>query len=313
VRKLLPWALLGVLGVGVAVAAVLGQVQSPVASSTNNWLANLLATTAAAGSAHLRISSVALSADPAERSSSVATGVIDFTTGNFRLNQVNHEISFASTNGGAPQPVPYNWGETEIAIGQSLYEKDFVTVSNISSSPLPTTWNKYINPRNVHQAFGLDAGTAAENAVSGLSGILPVTSMRSLGPATVNGVSTTRYVLTYGAPELCGSRSFLLSQAGGGGARGRSASAAKAYEPVERPTTVWVDGQGRLVQVRASTFTSAKELKSVGTFSTASLTNVTTLTFSDFGAPVRIVAPDFTGPQPRAFNVGGKPSTACVH
>ena len=159
-RKLLPWALLGVLGVGVAVAAVVGQVQSPAASSTN-WLANLLATTAAAGSAHLRISSVTLSADPVERSSSVATGVIDFTTGNFRFNQLNHEVSFASTNGGPPQPVPYNWGETEIAIGQSLYEKDFVTVSDTSSSLLPTTWNKFINPRYVHQAFGLDAGTSA--------------------------------------------------------------------------------------------------------------------------------------------------------
>ena len=61
------------------------------------------------------------------------------------------------------------------------------------------------------------------------------------------------------------------------------------------------------------TFTSAQELKSVGTFSAASQTNVTTLTFSDFGAPVHIVAPDFTGPQPRAFSVGGKPSTTCVH
>jgi hypothetical protein len=312
VRKLLPWALLGVLGVGVAVAAVVGQVQSPAASSTN-WLANLLATTAAAGSAHLRISSVTLSADPVERSSSVATGVIDFTTGNFRFNQLNHEVSFASTNGGPPQPVPYNWGETEIAIGQSLYEKDFVTVSDTSSSLLPTTWNKFINPRYVHQAFGLDAGTSAENAVSGLSGILPVTSIRSLGPATVNGDSTTRYVVTYGAPELCGSGLFALSHAGSTGTPGSSASAAKASEPRVRPTTVWVDGQGRLVQVRASTFTSAQELKSVGTFSAASQTNVTTLTFSDFGAPVHIVAPDFTGPQPRAFSVGGKPSTTCVH
>ncbi len=309
VRKFLPWALLGLLGVGVAVAAVVGQVQSPAASSTN-WLANLVATTAASGSAHLRISTVALSADPAERSSSVATGVIDFITGNFRFVQVNHQTTFISTNGGAPQPVPYNWGETEIAIGQSLYEKDFVTVSNISSSPLPTTWNKYINPRNVHQAFGLDAGTIAENAVSGLSGILPVTSVRSLGPATVDGVSTTRYVLTYGPPELCGSRVFKPRRPG---TRRRFARAAKAFEPVIRPTLVWVDGRGRLVQIRASTVSSARALRAVSGSFDAAQTNVTTLTFSDFGVPVHIVAPDFTGPQPRAFNVGGKPSTACMH
>lgn len=311
-RKLLPWALLGVLCVGVAVAAVVGQVQSPAASSTN-WLANLLATTAAAGSAHLRISSVALSTDPLERSSSVATGVIDFTTGNFRFNQVNHETSFASTNGGSPQPVPYNWGETEIAIGQSLYVKDFVTLSNVSSSLLPTTWNKFINPRNVHQAFGLDSGTAAENAVSGLSGILPVTSTRSLGPATVKGINTTRYVVTFGAPALCASGSASLIPARGTGSRGSIARAAKAFEPDVGTTTLWVDGQGRLVQVRASTFASAQELRSVGTSYTASQTNVTTLTFSDFGVPVRIVAPAFTGPRPRAFSVGGKPSTTCVH
>lgn len=311
-RKLLPWALLGVLGVGVAVAAVVGQVQSPAASSTN-WLANLVATTAVAGSAHLRISSVALSADPSERSSSVATGVIDFTTGNFRFNQLNHEVSFASTNGGAPRSVPYNWGETQIAIGQSLFEKDFVTESG-TLNVLPTTWNKYINPRDVHQAFGLDAGTAAENAVSGLSGILPVTSTRSLGPATVHGVATTRYVVTYGAPELCASGSAnLVVPARGAGSRGSIAHAVKAIEPRIGPTTLWVDGQGRLAQVRASTFTSAHDLKSLGTTYTASQTNVTTLTFFDFGAPVHIVAPDFTGPQPRSFSVGGTTSTTCAH
>jgi hypothetical protein len=311
VRKFLPWALLGVLGVGVAVAAVVGQVQSPAASTTN-WLANLLATTTAAGSAHLRISTVGLSADPAERSSSVASGVIDFTTGNFRFFQVNHEVSFTSVDGAAPQPVPYDWSETEIAIGQSLYERDAVTVPG-TPSPLPTTWNKFINPRNVHQAFGLDAGTAAENAVSGLSGILPITSVRSLGPATVNGVSTTRYLVTYGAPELCGSRPFAIAQVGGRGGRGRGARAANAYEPTIRPTTVWVDGQGRLVQIRASTVSSAQDMKILSRSFSASQTNVTTLTFSDFGAPVHILAPDFTGPRPRAFNVGGKPSTSCLH
>jgi hypothetical protein len=298
VRKLLPWALLGVLVVGVAVAAVVGQVQSPAASPTNS-LANLLATTAAAGSAHLRISTVGLSADPAERSASVATGVIDFTTGSFRFIQVNHETTFTSTNGGAPRPVPYNWSETEIAIGQSLYEKDAVFVPGIRS-PVPSTWNKFINPRNVHQAFGLDAGTIAENAVSGLSGILPVTSMHSLGPATVNGVSTTRYVVTYGSPELCGSRSP------------RRAAGASVDEPVIRPTTVWVDAQGRLVQIRASTVSSAQELKVLSGSFDASRTTVSTLTFSDFGAAVNIVAPDFTGPKPKSFFVGGKSSTGCV-
>jgi hypothetical protein len=310
VRKLLPWALLGVLGVGVAVAAVVGQVQSPGAASTNR-LADVLATTAASGSAHLRISTVSQSADPAERSSSVAAGVIDFTTGNFRFTQFNHEITFTSINGAAPQPVPYNWSEIVIAIGQSLYEKDAVTVSGISS-PLPSTWNKFINPRNVHQAFGLDAGTIAENAVSGLAGILPVTSTRSLGPATVDGVGTTRYVLTYGAPELCGSRSTVIPQAGGSGRFG-SASVAKSYAPTIRPTTVWVDSQGRLVQIRATTVSSAQAMKVLSGSFSAPQTNVTTLTFSDFGAPVHIVAPDFTGPRPRAFSVGGKPSTQCAH
>ena len=303
-RKLLPWALLVVLGVGVAVAAVVGQVQSPAASSTS-WLAGVLETTAAAGSAHLRISAVTLSADPFERSSSVATGVIDFRTGNFRFVQVNHQTSFTSTNGAAPQPVPYNWSETVVALGQSLYEKDAVTLSG-RASPLPTSWNKYINPRNVHQAFGLDAGTIAENAVSGLSGIVPIASVRPLGPATVEGMSTTRYVVTYGAPEVCGSRSFALSQSGGG-------FAAKQFEPVIRPTTVWVDGQGRLVQIRASTVSSAQALRAVSGSFDAAQTSVTTLTFSDFGAPVHVAAPNFTGPNPRSFSVGGKTPTGCGH
>ena len=309
-RKLLPWVLLGVLGVGIAVAAAVGQVQSPGVTSAD-WLSNLMATTAAAGSAHLRIATVSRSANPAQRSSSVATGVIDFTTGNFRFVQAIHDITYTSTNGGSPHPVPYDWSETAVAIGQSLYEKDAVTVAG-TSTVVPSTWNKFINPRNVRQAFGLDSGTVAENAVSGLSGIAPVTSMRSLGPATVNGVSTTRYVVTYGSPVLCAPGAPILSlrQSGSVGSAVRSAH---SYEPAIKPVTVWVDGQGRLVQVRESSFSSAQILKALSSSFTASQTSVTTLTFSDFGVPVHIVAPDFTGPPPRNFDVGGKDSNGCVH
>lgn len=309
-RKLLPWLLLAVLGVGVAVAAVVGQVQSPGVTSTD-WLSALLSTTAAAGTAHLRISTVTRSANPLQRATTDAAGVIDFTTGDFRFVQVNHDISYTSTNGGAPHPVPYNWSETSIAIGQSLYEKDSVALSGNSTVIVPSMWNKFINPRNVHQAFGLDAGTIAENAVSGLSGIEPVTSVRSLGPATVNGVATTRYAVTYGSPLLCVPKSSLFSARGSD--PGARTSIAKAFEPELKPTVVWIDGQGRLVQIRESSFTSAQMLKAVSSSFNAAQTNVTTLTFSDFGAPVHIVAPHFTGPPPRAFDVGGGGSSTCVH
>ncbi|HWD55764.1 MAG TPA: hypothetical protein VG346_11615 [Acidimicrobiales bacterium] len=166
-RRFLPWALLGLLGVGVAAAAALGQVDSPGVPASV-WVDDVLSTTAAAGSAHLLFSSVTTGPDPSQRSAFVGSGVVDFTSGDNRVTQLNHQVESESTNGGAPRLVEQAWTGETVAIGQTMYRREVVV---LSGHPLPSPWIKSQVPRDVHQAFGLDVGTGAEDAVAGLAGI----------------------------------------------------------------------------------------------------------------------------------------------
>jgi hypothetical protein len=268
-----------------------GQVESPGVSASV-WVNDLLSTTAAAGTAHLRFSSVTTSPDPSQHSAFVGQGVIDFTNGNNRITQLNHQVGSESTNGGPVRQVEDTFTEESIAIGQTLYRNDDVVLAGHS---LPAAWIKSNLPRDIHKAFGLDAGSGAEDAVAGLAGIESVASLQTLGPGTVDGVSSTRYLITNQPVELC--------------AHGQTVSL-----PLIAPTTVWVDGRGRLLQTRVATHAAAGQLpaglrKLLGGTSppTVPSATVTTLTFSDFGAPVHIAAPITSGPQhPKSISIGGK-------
>ncbi len=80
------------------------------------------------------------------------------------------------------------------------------------------------------------------------------------------------------------------------------------------PTTIWVDHQGRLVQTQVTTHSAGGQLPaSVRTLIGGPVaplpasTTVTTLTFSDFGAPVHIVAPKTSGPEhPKSISLSPK-------
>jgi hypothetical protein len=291
VRPFLPWVLLGLLGLGVVAAAVVGQVQSPSVPAAV-WVNDVLSTTAAAGSAQLRFSGVTTSPVASQRSAFVGHGVIDFTNGDNRVTQLNHQVGSESTNGGPARPIVQTWTEESIAIGQTVYRKDSVA---LSGRTLPTPWVKSNLRRDVHQAFGLDVGTGAEDAVAGLAGIESVQAVQTLGPGTVDGVSSTRYLITNAPIEVC--------------ARGRAVSL-----PLVPPTTIWVDHQGRLLQTRVATHNAGGQLpaavrKLIGgpLASVAPSTTVTTLTFSDFGAPVHISAPKTSGPEhPKSISLSLK-------
>ena len=88
--------------------------------------------------------------------------------------------------------------------------------------------------------------------------------------------------------------------------------------PLIPPTTIWVDSQGRLLQIRVTRHNagggiSARVRKLIGGTlpPVAPSSTVTTLTFSDFGAPVHIVAPTTSGPEhPKSISIAikSKPS-----
>ncbi len=300
VRRLVPWALLGLLVVGVAVGAVLGQSQSPsgpLPSAAGSgsapvpaavWVRDLLATTARAGSARFSYVQVMESPNPVLRNTIAGTGAVDFTKSAVQVAEIERQ-GISSTAGlllpQLSQPVrnaveparqlvapPNNVVDT-IAIGKTVYQE------------LGYRWMKLALPRDPHVTLGLQLAANASVALAGLEGIEPVASVRKLGPARVDGVGTTRYLVMDTTLQPC------------------THTVIPAPFETQGPTTVWVDHEGRLV--RASFILSSSgylppsvhALPGFATVPRGAATTTATLTFAHFGAPVTIVAPPLTPMQ----------------
>ena len=147
-------------------------------------------------------------------------------------------------------------------------------------------------PRDPHVALGLELAANASVALAGLEGIEPVASVRKLGPASVHGAATTRYLVTDAPLRSCGHTGIPASAEAQG------------------PTTVWVDHAGRLVRARFTVSSSgylppaARDLPGFATFPRGPTTTTATLTFAHFGAPVTIVAPRLGPPLQGGSSVG---------
>ena len=98
-RRLVPWALLGLLVVGATVGAVLGQAAAPSASTVAaapartpaQWVRALLAATARAGSARFSYMHVTDSPNPVLRNTVAGSGAVDFTTGAVQVAEVERQ------------------------------------------------------------------------------------------------------------------------------------------------------------------------------------------------------------------------------
>ena len=280
-RRFLPWALLGLLTVGVAAGAAVGQVQSPGVTPAQ-WVDNVFAATAASGSAHLRFTSLTTTPDTVPLHTSIGgTGVVDFVTGSYQLTQRIGETVVPSVIGHTSPPRSQTFEIRMIAIGQNVYTE----FGYPSPLRLPSTgWSKSRLPRNVNEGLGLGGDGGGALALSGL--FTDVTSVRVLGPGNVDGVAATRYSVTSAPLYVCdGHRTLSVQRVG--------------------PTTVWVDAQGRLLQARSlQSFgggatssgpvkpkRSSNGISSVAGIAPGAETTSTSLTLSDFGAPVSVTAP----------------------
>ena len=303
-RRLTPWILLGLLTLAAVAAASIGQVHSPSAESSpptgapDQWVAALLATTKASGTAHVTYTERTESPNPALRGLSTAHGVIDFRNGDTRTTSVSTSVEYSSTDGGPQKRSVVRDVDETIDIGKASWQR------------FGGSWTKL--PRTSGADDPLD--------LEDFGGLLPVDArgdgaqvagVQDLGPAAVGGVATTRYLVTASAPKSCAA----------------AARAATAAGDFVGPTTLWVDGAGRLVQARTEvhvdlTFSrsmqqqlaklQAKSQEKIekehpGTpvppslpalaLPTGAQVIVSTSHFADFGAPVRITAPSTT-PQP---------------
>ena len=126
-RRVLPWALLGLVGLAAATAAALGAAGAPGEPGVTpaQWVANLLAATARAGTAHFSYGHVATSPNPDLRSTLHGSGVVDFSHGNVRVTEVDHQVEFEGGSTGPTRATRTVTGDEEIAIGTVAYQRIF--------------------------------------------------------------------------------------------------------------------------------------------------------------------------------------------
>lgn len=282
-RRVLPWALLVVLLVGAGVGAVVGQAATRPgpAPAAAQWIAGVVATTRAAGTAHFTDTSWTTSRVPALRGSSSGSGVVDFATGSVSATDVSHSYELSSTDGGPMRGSVVRNVTAVIAIGRSAWER------------LGGSWAKSARLRPGDDPLDLVDAPGASVALDAISGAGPVVGIRPLGPATVGGVATTRYLVVRARPTPCD-----------------AAQAAALKDFTIGSTTLWVDGAGRLVQVQNALHIDitppppALHAYSSG-FPTGAEVITTTVRLGDFGAPVHITAPATTSQPFHIFGISG--------
>lgn len=270
-RRLVPWALLLLIGIGAGLGAALGAAHS-TSSSPAQWVAGVFATTEEAGTAHLDDDAVTASPNPVLRGTAVGSGVVDFAAGTFRVSQVDHQNDWTIGPGGQIQLQAETFLEASIAVGPTVY---------LNLGPIEGAgWSKESIPRD-RGGLGLGSAPGFSTALSWLRAPFTVRSVRDLGAADVGGVATTRYLVRSQLRQDCGN--------------GKALPAALVQS---RDTTVWVDGRGRLVQAQNAVYSSGrlpaamvKANPILAVRPEGSTTQHNTLHLSAFGAPVHVAAP----------------------
>ncbi len=299
-RRLLPWALLALVGVGAGLGAALGQANAPgttassvlVGAAAQSWLSGVLAATQAAGTAHLDYTGLGMSPIPLLRGSSSGSGVVDFAAGTFRTSETDHSMEWSSQNGGPEHAQAQTTSESDIAIGSTLYQS--FGPGGVSSDWM--NWIKMPGRRN-EGALGLGSADDFGGVLSALTGSVITVSVRALGPGSVDRAPATRYLVRTEPRPICPVPGRKLP---------------------EGSTTVWVDSQGRLVQARDSFIISAtfgatirnedpdiaKQDPGFADVPWGPRTLTSTLRLSAFGAPVHVAAPILQPSTSTQFSVG---------
>jgi hypothetical protein len=264
------------IGIGAGLGAALGAAGSAGSSvlagaEAQQWLTGVLTTTEAAGTAHLDSTSVTTGPNSSLRDSGAGSGVVDFATGSYRVNETDRIAESSPQNGG---PTSLTTTVEEIVIGRSDYVNFGVP------GFLPDFWTKQSTQRE-RGGLGLGSSAVFGPLLSALSGPFTALTVTRLGTATVGGVSATRYLAqTQLEPSTT------------------SPCPARDGNPFLGRATVWVDGEGRLVQVRVQSSTGGKvpasgvkHNPSTADEPLGPITSTGTLRLSGFGAPVHVARP----------------------
>lgn len=260
-RRVLPFALVGLVAVATGIGAWLGVSGAPAGGPAQAWVAQVLATTQAAGTVRFSYTSVTTSSNPHLQSSASGSGAVDFANNSARAAEIR------AKNGSSG---------SQVRLGRTVY------MGIATPGQLHDMWIDLGRPPDGGQdLLGLEFTNAA-GALAGFSDPFHVVRVDDLGSAEVDGIPASRYRVISG-PICASSRSGPSSDTAG-------------------PTDLWVDGDGRLLQVRSTSSVSVGSAPK-GTPSTAepprsewgTATTTDIIRFFGYGAPVTITAP----PLPR--------------
>jgi hypothetical protein len=252
--------LVGLVAVAGLVGALVGVAGHPSAASAEPRLSAIVATLRAAGTARFTYSSVTSSPNPLLRSISVGRGAVDFRTDSMTTVERDKETQISQGDTGPSRPTTQTLVNDQIFIGRSFY-----TQFGIVSSHFPDRWTKGTFPK---ASFGLLGVFDEVDPVGDLEGDLTThgTKVELLGPERLGGAAVNRYRVVVPAcaatPHTTGPRDVV------------------------GPIDLWLDGEGRLVQIRDAMHVT----NPAGAFRGSS-TITSTIRLSDFGAPVTVSAP----------------------
>jgi hypothetical protein len=260
-RRGLPFVLVGLVAVATGIGAWLGVSSAPAGGPAQAWVAQVLATTQAAGTVRFTYTSVTTSSHSLLQSSASGSGALDFADDAARATEIQGHNGLSSS---------------QIRLGRTVYMG--ITVPGQPHD----RWFDFGQPSHIDQGLlGLEF-TNASGALAGFYGPYHAVRVEDLGAAVVDGIPVTGYRVISG-PICSSSRSGPPSDTAG-------------------PTDLWVDGVGRLVQVRSTSSLSVR-LPPVGTPSGhqppgsdgGRITTTGVIRFFGYGEPVTITAP----PLPR--------------
>ena len=278
-RRGLPWALLGLVGLAAGLGAGLGLAGAPAGGPNQAWVAQVLATTRDAGTVRFTFSGVTTSPNHLLRATHSGWGAADFASGSARATEISRQTSLSSDSTSPPHPSASTQQLNEVSLRHSVYLGiHFPGHSQIF-------WSRF-GPSHLGSrgALGLDY-TSASGALGALSAANRVVQIDDLGPQVTGGVATTEYrVLTQ---PVC--------EAGPG----------SPSSTTNGPTDLWLDGDGRLVQARGVSYSDVRAQGPSAGRTTHAFDGRSTTTevvrFHDFGVPLHITAPHI---QPRALGNG---------
>jgi hypothetical protein len=263
---LLPWTLVGLVAVAGLVGALVGVSNQPSPPATQPTVSQIVAATRAVGTARFTFSSVARSKNPLLRSLSAGSGAVDFRSRSV-ISVERDESSTLAQDGTAPShQVTQTVLNDQIWVGQTFYSNFGVVGQHYGIG-----WIKAKLPNESSGPLGLLDEVTPIGFLDSELGIRG-TKIELLRSEVLGGETTTKYRV---AVPTCSRPSSPQSVLGS--------------------ISIWLDGEGRLVQVR-DVLHSTDPIHPVNGRSTT----ISIARFFDFGAPVAISPPKAVLPQGQA-------------